>query len=213
MIRHTKDQYTNFKNLFEVIDPDLGPNRERDFSQISLSPFKKGREYETERSEEGDCDPMPCGCDGIPEDQGGGGPCVGQLDSMGNEYICGPICGIIGGADCCWQDPSDEGRGIYDPATGRYWQIVNGVWVYGVYECIAMGPDEGQECDWVYYTVKGHQVVDMDGEWGRRVIQPNFNPWYYYEIDTDNDGVNDMACGFFYDWATGTYHFGCQIIF
>jgi len=159
--------------------------------------------------EEPPCDPYPCGCDGVPIEDGGGGHCVGDRDTMGNEFICSPHCQIVG-ADCCWRA---TGLGIYDPNTGYYWTIVNGEWVYGVYECVEDYYGEEAICGWQFYTDKGHMVVDQDGKWVRRVVQPGFGPYYYYHVDIDGDGVNDIACGFFYDFATGEYHFGCQYIF
>ena len=199
MIRHTKDQYS--RNTLRSLN-EAGPFQKEITPRDQIVPVPaKDPDAETEQSE--DCDPNPCGCDGVTV------PCEGQTDTMGNEYVCNEACQLLN-SPCCWAHPS---LGIYDPATGRYWVIIEGEWVYMVYECTSMGPNDEQTCEWVHYDAKGNMVYWDNGRWGKRTIQPNFNPWYYYEIDTDGDGVNDMACGFFYNWATGGYHFGCQIIF
>ena len=87
--------------------------------------------------------------------------------------------------------------------------------VYAVYECTSSGPSGEPICQWVWYDRQtgDPMKVGKDGKWYRRPVHPDFGPWYYWEIDTDGDGVPDMACGFFYDPWTGGFRFGCQIIF
>ena len=144
-------------------------------------------------------------------------PCEGQHDNMEppNVWTCFEGCEEVGMGPCCWY--GGGGNSVYDPDTGRYLRTLNGEIIYGVYECVANGPNDEQICEWVFYTQKGDQLIVPDGSGGfvRRIkgLQPNFDPFYYYEVDSDGDGIADYACGFYYNPLTAQFIFGCQWIF